>query len=414
MVVTCTHSAPYPSHERFKVGRSVLVFVLTLCLGTFVLSPDAKADPPSRQDVREAKRAYSSAKRSLRKKDIIMALVHLKDAENKHPSYKYAALLARTHLQSNQPVIAWEAANRAERYGIPKQKQRAFEALFAEIEDRLKEGHAFLELSVFPPNASVRIGKQQWLPPYRKWVPRSFSVLELEAPGHAPMSFKWHHPTGNRANRTVRMEPTSNFGRIEVSGAPKGASVSIDGKRIGKLPSATSGLLKPGNYNVTIERADFITMERQVTVTKGTKTPLEIMMDPTESDLMKALKSKTVWGWTSVGVGGAAFITGIGLLAHSAVLINDVETLNRTHISGYEKYLIEYDKKAADIPTFGAAGWSMLVVGLALGATGATLLVLEHQEKEQASNDMPESAQPSPVTVRIAPAPMGASATVRF
>ena len=385
-----------------------------MLLGTALISMTASADLPTRQDVREARRFYNSAKRSLRKNDILTALVHLKDAENKHPIYKYAAALATTHLRSNQPVLAWEAANRAKKYGVPKQKERRFTELSQTIEAQLLQTHAFLALTVVPTTASVRIGNEQWLPPYKKWVPRNFSVLELEAPAYAPKKVKWHHPTGNKATRTILMEPASNFGQIEVTGSPAGASVYIDGKRLGTLPQVNSGLLKPGEYTVSVENNGFIASERQTLVRKGVTTPITMELEPTESDLVKSLKSKTMWGWTAVGVGGAALITGIGLLAHSAVLIDDVNTLNRTHITGFDDYLREYDKKAADIPTFGAAGWSMLAVGLALGATGATLLVLEYQEKADGASISESPAARPPVTVRLTPALTGASATVSF
>jgi hypothetical protein len=408
---------PQLTFNKYTVRLFQRGFVASLALlfASLVLyTCPALADAPSRKDVREAKRHYNAAKRSLRRKEFLMALVHLKDAENKHPTYKYAAALASTHLKSRQGVLAWEALGRAEKYGVPKQKQREFDELSQSIERELLETHAFLELTVFPPNASVRIQKQQWLPPYQKWVPRSFSVLTLEAPAHAPMTVKWHHPRNNKSKKTIRMEPVTNFGYIEVRGEPLGASVSIDGKRLGTLPKVKSGILKPGTHTVTVEKAEFITVEREVIVSRDNTTEIEIILDPIESDLVKALKSKKVWGWTSVGVGGAAFITGIGLLAHSAVLISDVNELNRTHVSGYDDYLSKYDQAAQDIPTFGAAGWSLLSVGLALGATGAVLLVLDENESQPDTTDAtPPKASPPP-TIRISPGPMGASATVRF
>lgn len=75
---------------------------------------------------------------------------------------------------------------------------------------------------------------------------------------------------------------TPTTGELRVSSAPVGATVLLDGRRIGRTP-LTLGGVRPGRHVVTVERQGFETTAREVTIRPGGVFEAAIDLRPTEA-----------------------------------------------------------------------------------------------------------------------------------
>ncbi len=303
--------------------------------------------------------------------------------------------------------LAWRAMRRAEMYGVPNNKRRRFDQLVDKLELALLEGHAFIELLGVPENADVRINGEQWLEPHNKWVPRNFSSIVIIHPEYVRHVFNWHHVRGKQHTRELEMIAASEYGRITITGSPSGAAVLLDGAHIGRLPSITTKLLKPGRYPVKVEHApEFQASSQFVTVEAGGTTRVSIELEPAVSAFVKLLETKKFWGWTSAVTGGVLTITGAALLGVASGKAADARDLNARHDSGFPEYEERFDAAVDGVQGLQTGGHVMLWVGLAMAGAGATLLVVDSLQVQ--------GEVQAPVSWQIVPAPTGASAIVRF
>jgi len=358
-------------------GLFVLLGVLVLTIPSL-----SNAEPPSKSEIRQAKKLAKKANRLERRGKWVEAIALLEEAEKLNPIWEYSAALAAGHLKTGKRIIAWEALGRTRKYGVPPKKQPVVDKLAADIEAALLTDHAFLDLKVVPADARVRINGEQWRPPYRRWVKGSLSTLTFEHGDYLDMKVNWHHPAGHKASKSVTMISKSSYGRVEVEGYPAGAIVTLDGKDIGTLPKVRTGLLAPGSYTVSIRQKEFDTQTKEVVVRAGTVSTVAVKLEESDSPAAKLLKSRRFWGWTTVGIGAAALGASIGLLAHGATIREDMVNLNKTHVAGYASYVREYDELNSDYETMSTTGYALLGVGVALAATGTTLLVLDYTDDE--------------------------------
>lgn len=368
----------------------------------------ALADPPSKEDIRSAKKLARQASRLARKKKWGEAAPLYGQAEGLHPIWDYAYALAEGHAKNDSLVASWRALKRGESYGVPNRRRKKHAATFQKVESRLLQTHAMVTLSVVPEGATVKIAGQGWLPPWVDWVSRERSVLIVEHPECVPLKVTWRHPIGTRAQRTIRLTLKTSWGRLRVTGKPDGAKVTFAGKHMGLLPDATSTLTKPGRYPLKVEAPNYVPVTTTGDIDAGLTNEIKIILPEVEGDFARLMKSKRFWGWVSAGTGGALLITGIGLLGHAASLVSDAEALNAEHAGGYDAYSAQYDDITSPIPTEVTAGWVTFGLGLALGATGTALLLLDHFD-DSGKDDA--SAGPR---IRVIPGPTGASAVMRF
>ncbi len=379
------------------------------CILFLAFSPAVLGEPPSTEDIREAKKLARKAKRLVRQKRWGEAAPLYGRAEGLNPIWDYAFALAQGHAKSSALVASWRALVRAASHGVPDRRRKDHTKLYESVEERLLKTHAFVKLKVVPEGASVRIGNQDWLPPWVNWVERRQSVLVVEHPECIPLRVTWRHRIGARSLRTIRLTLKSKWGRLKVSGKPDGATIRFGGKSMGQLPEATSKLMKPGEYSLRIEAPKYVSVKTTARVDAGLTNEIAVVLPPEQGEFVKLLQTKRFWGWVSVGTGGALLITGVGLLGHAASLVSDAEALNADHAAGYDAYSAEYDSITASIPAEVTAGWTTFGLGLALGAGGAALLLLDHFESAEGEQESSSSPR-----VRVLPSLGGIGAVMSF
>ncbi|MDH7509967.1 MAG: PEGA domain-containing protein [Methanolinea sp.] len=84
---------------------------------------------------------------------------------------------------------------------------------------------------------------------------------------------------GSTENVIVTLDPVSNPGGLSISSEPRGASLYVDDRYMGKTNQVV-GNLAPGAHMVRITEAGYGAWERAVTVTGGTITPVSALLDP--------------------------------------------------------------------------------------------------------------------------------------
>ena len=377
-----------------------------------LLVPSASlAEPPSPEDAKRAKSLSRDAAKLARRGEWGEAAKLLGDAEGLHPTWKYAFELAKGHAKNGGWVASWRALKRGATYGVPPAKARQHDKLLVEVESELSRSHALLQLEVIPEGATVKISGQEWLPPWTDWVDREQTILLVEHPSCVPLKVLWLHPVGGRHKRVIELEHQSKYGRLLVVGKPEGAKVRVEGELIGLLPKAHSKLLKPGLYTLLVDHSpDYLPYEKKVRVGAGLNNRTHVQLEESEGDFSKLMKTKKFWGWVSTGTGAAAIIAGAVLLSQAAGMVADVEDLNTQHTGNYDAYVKEYDDLTGSIPGTATAGYVTLGVGLALGATGAALLIVD------ALSDAPARSAQSPDRPRFqfSASPVGVGAQMRF
>src|SRR5581483_1627233 len=104
-----------------------------------------------------------------------------------------------------------------------------------------------------------------------------------------------------------------HLGRLQISGGVAGATVSLDGEKIGALPIDKPIPLAPGEHRITVEKEAYSTFSSRATVTAGQTVVLQVVLvsgSPILDDQM-AVRSQPQRRsrralWIGVGVGAAA------------------------------------------------------------------------------------------------------------
>ncbi|MCB9755237.1 MAG: PEGA domain-containing protein [Myxococcales bacterium] len=169
-----------------------------------------------------------------------------------------------------------------------------------------------------------------------------------------------------------------------VQTTPAGAQVRLDGRLLGVTPLEV--VVEDGEHDIVVEKPGYIAARRRIAFVDGvTETlALELVAMPAgggpehkESGLLRAL------GWTGVGLS-------VGALAGGAVMI------------ALEERPITSDCDGANVDDLGNCKWryktleggiALVVTGVALAATGATLLVLDRKRRNETRDDRRASAR---------------------
>jgi len=73
---------------------------------------------------------------------------------------------------------------------------------------------------------------------------------------------------GSTENVIVTLDPVSNPGGLSIHSDPRGASLYVDERYMGKTDQIV-GNLAPGTHSVRISEAGYVTWENNITVTGG-------------------------------------------------------------------------------------------------------------------------------------------------
>jgi hypothetical protein len=346
-----------------------------------LMAPTALAGPPE-----EADALHKSAVKAYKAGQLKKALEYWRQAQALAPSWKYSFNIATVQKALGRPKDAWESNQRTLRYGVPEKYRKTVLQQREQLEERLLEGHAWIELTVVPADAMVTRNGVPWPPPRRVWTREPASVLSVARDGYEPVEERWEHPTGARYNRTVELVRRQKKGRLLVSGAPAGARIFLDGRPVGQLPEYEAALPE-GRYELEV-RADGYVPWRELVSIKATapytaEVQLQVDTTPQASLTDSGLGKYMVGKWASLGLAAAALGLSGGLFAWASSESEDVEKLNNSVASGnidYGTYNSRYDKQHSEWQEPYISAWVMVAIGTAAAATSITLFVLDMDE----------------------------------
>jgi hypothetical protein len=136
--------------------------------------------------------------------------------------------------------------------------------------------------------------------------------------------------------REALAEARSKIGTLRVLVSPASASVSVDGKPIELLRKGEAlvgeARTKPGRHTVTASAEGFVQQQRDVTVAakgdaeeKITLAAVGAPAGPAEGT-GRGTSTRTIVGWSAVGLAGAAVVTGAAFALRAKGLADDYET----------------------------------------------------------------------------------------
>ena len=149
---------------------------------------------------------------------------------------------------------------------------------------------------------------------------------------------------------------------LSVSSSPNGASVRVDGGRVGVTPF--EGEVSPGAHRLEIAHAGYFAQQPSITAARGVHERLHVSLDRTPRR-----PAREVIGAVSLALGVAALAGGITMLA-----LDGHEIGRRCDASQ-----LDDDGDCRWVHQTKAGGTVLTVAGTALATTGATLLIVEHR-----------------------------------
>jgi len=286
---------------------SVIVGVICVLLAGG--SASAQAPDP----VERAQKLHEQALKHADKKQWDVALGLWEAAEALHRDWRYPFNQAAIHYVRKHYEQAWRGLRRAQSYQLPEVRRADVKKRLLVIENKLLMNHALVELVVHPTTATVTLAGKSWARPYIRWVKDEASRLVVRAPSHSSYEAVWKHNLGQRHRLVISLKTDQQPGQLTISGGPVGASVSVDGQFVGKLPRVVGTRIKPGAHIVEVSHVGFVTLRREVIVQQGVQTMVQISLlpsgisDPALSSSEHSGLSDAIAQWSIMAV-GAAFL----------------------------------------------------------------------------------------------------------
>jgi hypothetical protein len=310
----------------FRSAAFGSLFVIVMCV-----SVDANAQTRAEQKL--ARKAYDKAIDAYKSGDHKGAIKYLRDAYSHVPDPSFKISIARRFMELGEPESALKelqeikAKGGAVRRNIKKEIAKVQEALLIPVQ---------IQIVSKPPGAQVRFsdgttGKT----PFSKKLPRGVAKLTLTLEGYVPRALNITIKGTKTIQRNVTLERVSGRLIIDVIGTAEGqkATVSLDGNPVRTNRVVTVPL---GKHVIACKTPDGRKKAMVVSVTTNDKMGVRCVL-PT----LRVPKTqwKTIAGWSSVGTGAAAIITGIAVFISYA---NDNSTYSepRYTVTGSSKPLV--------------------------------------------------------------------------
>jgi hypothetical protein len=164
---------------------------------------------------------------------------------------------------------------------------------------------------------------------------------------------------------------TRGPGKLRVVSDPPGAEITLDGESVGETPLELD--VEAGMHLISVRKKGHGTVEREMQSERGVTETVSFKLDRAKQGW---ITEKEPWGWISLGVGVASLGAGIGLLAADEnPYKRDCEG---TNIDDSGTCRFRYN-------TLGT-GVAFTVVGVALVATGVTLVILDRKANKKGSS----------------------------
>ena len=187
--------------------RFGLIGIILIATGLHAHAHDTP--PHDVSTAKEAQQLHRKAVTASKNKDFEQAIKLWRQAETKHPIWKYAFNLASTHAFKKKWKLAWSALERVQAYGQPEKHTRLVVQLRKEVRGALLRNHAHIELKVLPVEAQVLRNGMAWEEPRRVWTADDSSNLIIRLAGYETVKTKWSHPAGQiHEPTTIRLVET--------------------------------------------------------------------------------------------------------------------------------------------------------------------------------------------------------------
>jgi hypothetical protein len=132
------------------------------------------------------------------------------------------------------------------------------------------------------------------------------ATLEVLLEGHHPFRQTLTLPGANETKVTVELIPKDTTGRLHVRSATAGASVFVDGRRIGTTP--VDAILSAGQHRISLRKDGYQETQTNVVVTAGSERTMDVALEK------QAGLHQKWWFWaglSAVAVSGAAVTTAL-------------------------------------------------------------------------------------------------------
>lgn len=179
------------------------------------------------------------------------------------------------------------------------------------------------------------------------------------------------------------MSAPSDKARLHVDSRPSGAEVWLDGMRVGTTPADLT--TDPGAHTVEVRMIGHYNKAREVELAAGAEESVRLELARDRSGQHKSMK---IAGWTLIGVGVAALVGGITLMAIDE---NPIKSdCSGSHVDAFGNCEFRWNTMAG--------GATLFVGGLAAAGTGTALVVIGSKKRRTELRGGPTHAS---ITVRF-------------
>ena len=305
-------------------------------------------------------------------------------------------------------------------------------------------------VQTIPPGANASIkGGPSCVTPCLLQVGAGTFQLTVSRKGYNTVLHQIRRATGAYAKLPViRLPKEGGDSQITLLYEEAGAVVLLDGRVVGQTPLAKPIRVQVGRHEISVQRSGYSPWQTTLDIVPGQVLVLQVDLQPLygTSTEERVLPDSTqwsnddeeqgtdddeeewadddeesggeyrMWSWVSMGVGGALFLTGGGLMGHALynqqqvkgaarMKIEDPKYLQTLYVLGVTQRDAVFLRDLSDREWI--AGMAAVGVGLAGVATGLVLYFLDSDPDYEVSQSL--SVEPM-----LWPGGTGATTTIRF
>ena len=362
------------------IGSAVAI---GLVLGS--VSP-SQAAPPAGE--KAAERLHEKAKNAYRDGRLREAVELWREANRLQAHWKYAYNLANAAYEIQDYLAAWEFVGRAKALGLPAEYIAQLAELRGKVRGALLNKHALLELTVEPPDATVRRNGHPWVPPRELWTTDRQSRIEVSRAGYDTATFVWDHVPGTPHTRAVRLDKSKPLVALTVIGRPVGATVLVDDRPSGRLPLRAPLRIRPGRHVLRVTHPGYVAETRTLDVRPGAGIQVSVALRAVgggraDVGLRAEARRGALWtpGWATLASGLAVVAVGAGMFGWSDTITKDINDLQKSPgglakfgtYAGFRQHVTSESDKADKVAL---AGWVLTGVGAAATVGGVVMVIL--------------------------------------
>ncbi len=234
-----------------------------------------------------------------------------------------------------------EAVSFYQRYieAVPGAKRRpAVVRRIGELKELLAGRYEQVSVTSQPPGAVVFVddkskGAMGQTPLDFKLLPGTYTII-AELPEHETVKRQIQLREGSPAVVDLRLIPSGQVGSVGVIVSEKGATISVDGRRVGRSPLPKALRLRAGPHEITVSKPGFGDQTRKIEVAAGSEARVSISLDGESGagDIGGGSGSGPslggggdIWPWVTAGVGVAAAGAGAFMGLSAADLHSQLE-----------------------------------------------------------------------------------------